>query len=655
MKNFATPLSRTILLILVIISLSYNESVSQAKKRGFEVIRQDITITMTDGTVIDATKFYPDDVPPKAGWPALIFCHGYGLSKENELQAAEERAGYGYYTLAYSMRGQGNSTGQSNLISMVEANDFKEVVAFVRSESIVNDERVGATGASQGGTIPYMAVCTGLNLRCIVSQVANPEMSETWIENNSVKMTLLWSLSYPSSLVRYNTMTQNFRRWILADTPEKWDSLKTFFPIGRNFLSQVRNNQTPILASTVWQDRFFSTYGHIKALDSNTSVVSKYYFGTYDAHGADMDETELEFHDEYFNDWVDYWLDDFQNGVLERPKYTYASSKYPRVMFDTVWLWTWDRFTTETWPPAGVVPQQFFLSAGNKLRTITNTALPDTISLLNDVKDSTLTMEESVNREFRGVEFEQKFGKNNLVFDTPPLSQNSRMVGTPKVNLHYKTDATIAQFNVQVWEVRPNNTEELVTRVNYTDRNVVPNVIKQITFSSMSHSHIFRAGNRIRIKITNIDNVGDASNIFADWFLRTNPHVLPVLKKGKHTIYMNEFNPSYVELPLMDYIPNSITLNSQNTPSDFNLNQNYPNPFNPATTIGFDVPADYKGIVTLKIYDVIGREVSVLVNDRLKPGNYNVNFDATLLASGLYFYELKAGDYQEMKKMMLVK
>lgn len=88
-------------------------------------------------------------------------------------------------------------------------------------------------------------------------------------------------------------------------------------------------------------------------------------------------------------------------------------------------------------------------------------------------------------------------------------------------------------------------------------------------------------------------------------------------------------------------------------PNYYSLSQNYPNPFNPSTTIKFSVPkAD---LVKLKVYDVLGREVAVLVNELKQPGFHTVDFNASNLASGIYFYKIEAGDFTAVKKLMVVK
>ncbi|NNG27032.1 MAG: T9SS type A sorting domain-containing protein, partial [Ignavibacteriaceae bacterium] len=94
-------------------------------------------------------------------------------------------------------------------------------------------------------------------------------------------------------------------------------------------------------------------------------------------------------------------------------------------------------------------------------------------------------------------------------------------------------------------------------------------------------------------------------------------------------------------------------INNNPFPKRFSLSQNYPNPFNPTTTIKFDIPE--RSIATLKIYNVLAKEIVVLFEEEKTPGSYEVKFDATNLSSGIYFYRLNAGDFVETKKMVLIK
>jgi hypothetical protein len=109
---------------------------------------------------------------------------------------------------------------------------------------------------------------------------------------------------------------------------------------------------------------------------------------------------------------------------------------------------------------------------------------------------------------------------------------------------------------------------------------------------------------------------------------------------------------------MIHVVDNPVYVQNENlTPKKFVLYQNYPNPFNPSTNIRFRI-ADF-GFVNLKVYDILGNEVAVLVNDDLAPGDYEVEFlpesSIPQPASGIYLYQLKAGNFTQTKKMLLLK
>ncbi|HAP35953.1 MAG TPA: peptidase S8, partial [Bacteroidetes bacterium] len=81
--------------------------------------------------------------------------------------------------------------------------------------------------------------------------------------------------------------------------------------------------------------------------------------------------------------------------------------------------------------------------------------------------------------------------------------------------------------------------------------------------------------------------------------------------------------------------------------------QNYPNPFNPTTKISFSLK--HSGLSTLKVYDLLGREIASLVNEYLTAGNYTIEWSGSNLSSGVYFYQIRSGDFVATKKMILQK
>jgi len=106
----------------------------------------------------------------------------------------------------------------------------------------------------------------------------------------------------------------------------------------------------------------------------------------------------------------------------------------------------------------------------------------------------------------------------------------------------------------------------------------------------------------------------------------------------------------------------SSTITAEGNPNDYTLYQNYPNPFNPVTTITYEITQ--AGLVTLRVFNVLGREVAILVNEKKNRGRYSVNFsaegftvgeDEARLASGVYIYQLRVNDYVDSKKMLMIK
>jgi hypothetical protein len=94
-------------------------------------------------------------------------------------------------------------------------------------------------------------------------------------------------------------------------------------------------------------------------------------------------------------------------------------------------------------------------------------------------------------------------------------------------------------------------------------------------------------------------------------------------------------------------------VNLKQAPRSFTLSQNYPNPFNPTTTIDFALPKESD--VKLSVFSMLGQKVATLANAHMNAGRQSVLFDASKLSSGVYFYKLEAGDFQSIKKMMLLK
>ena len=700
---------------------------------AYSVITSAFNVTLRDGVILDCSRFYPSVADPTNfpnGYPVVIMAHGYGESKAVYATDANNQAKQGFVVYTYSMRGQGFSGGLSNLISTVEAKDLIEFVNFIRHDNItrLDTSKILIEGGSQGGIIPYMASTMGdsLKLRCIISDLASPEMATTWIENGSIKMTFLWTISYDTSTARYNNLVTAMRSWVYANNPEKYDSLAYWLPIGRDFKTKLSQITIPIFIENTWQDMFFNALGNINAIPF-LSAPKRFYFGAVPGHGGETSTSENNLINRLWDEWYNYWLLNINNNLLSRPKYYFAYTQYP--LTGTKWSFVHDSSTV--WPPTDTSDFKLYFNPGGKL--LTTPPIDSQITLVNHVTGG-LTMQQAVDYAFKGNYFNTRFTKSQLVFDSDPLLSDVKMIGNQLFNIDYTSNVYECQFNFQIYEVS-GSTSKLVTRANYTDWHNTPNVRKVKSFYGLSHSHLFKAGNTIRIVITNLDtSPGDA-------FLGTNPHVLPSLVNGNHTLSLNsntfidmlvkgivlpvelssftsnvisrnvnlswmtatETNNNGFEIyrkseqtdwTKIGFVTGSGTVNTPKTyyytdknlntgkysyklkqidyngnyeyftmsgiaeigtPNKFEVSQNYPNPFNPSTTIDFSIPQNT--YVTLKIYDISGKEVAVLVNSRMIAGYHSVNFNADSyhLSSGVYFYKISSGDFSQIKQMLLIK
>jgi len=118
-------------------------------------------------------------------------------------------------------------------------------------------------------------------------------------------------------------------------------------------------------------------------------------------------------------------------------------------------------------------------------------------------------------------------------------------------------------------------------------------------------------------------------------------------------IYSRSLTDSVIQELYNSEKPVGIDNNNSIIPDAFILRQNYPNPFNPSTTIKYQIPE--LSFVILKVYDVLGNEIVILVNEEKSVGSYDVEFNGTELVSGIYFYRLQAGEFVATKKMVLLK
>ena len=123
--------------------------------------------------------------------------------------------------------------------------------------------------------------------------------------------------------------------------------------------------------------------------------------------------------------------------------------------------------------------------------------------------------------------------------------------------------------------------------------------------------------------------------------------------EGTITVTVTDLDEGSIQASITVIVETAVSNELDEMPLEFRLEQNYPNPFNPSTNISFSIPK--ASMVRMSVYDMLGRNISTLVNERKAAGRYTIRFEAGNLSSGTYIYRIEAGSFTQTKKLMLIK
>jgi predicted acyl esterase len=627
---------KTVLSIVFLLLLLRIESSAQ--------ISTDVNIQMSDGVALEATITRPLGFPPSGGFPAIVLVPGLGGTKDDMSLLATAMALYGYASLAYSVRGQGNSGGLSTISGDRERQDLFEVIQYMRNSYNINPNKLGVTGGSQGGIHSWMAAVYRMpGVKAVAPLIATPDFALALVPNGCIAYGLARELTIGS--VRYSGDRDRLRDFIIAD---EYDSVLAYID-ERDLARLVDSVQIPVFQGLGWADFLFPVNGGIAAREQLAArhIPIWSYFGT-NGHAEDVSAEEAAFELDEIVHWFDHWLKGFSLDNDSIPIVIYADDRPD-----------WPHHTSTTWPPQlSRTLRLYFTQVGLSSSPPSQEAVfPFSVSY-----DSSYSSATAWDDHYGGSAFVAAFISTSSRFMSDVLGSNVEITGVPSGHIFVRSDATKFQADVHFYDVAQADTGyvwSLMSRsVNGTRQNT-SGEIHDIAIEGRALSHIVPAGHRLGVEVTSLDmSTADQAN------------TVPYFVSSNSLLLASPSTESYVELPVVGDLPVAVTERQPILPQSFALMQNYPNPFNPSTTIGFHLAQS--GFVSLKVFDVLGREVATLVSQELPSGTYETRFDASNLgstaptkagyASGIYFYRLSVSDpsgrtesFTETRKMLLLR
>jgi len=626
-NNFSYRLLNHIIYAVVTCWIFFYAAVAQT--------RSDIFIKVGSADSLDATYFTPAQSPPAEGYPAVIFIHGFGNSKETKIQTCSLYAASGYLALAYTVRGHGNSSGLSTIMSVQERGDLKEVLRYLKNLPDVDTSSVGIVGSSQGGIHGLWAAADSLPVAAIITDLSVPDWASDMLRNGCIRRTLLLLLR--TSTVRYYAGRDSLWEFARSDS---YDSLKSRFPRGRDIdTAQMNSSMAPMMTFLKWQDHYFTASGGIEFF-LHQNAPKKLYLGTQ-GHWSDESLSEQAYQSDQISRWLKYFLLHRPTGILDDQPVEYAYSSLP---MDSLGYFKWTHEPASAWPPAITQPVRFYLGQDSVLL---DSPPRDTGSkvLVNNYLKTSYTFDTAWIEGFKGKRFDAILPRESISFNSLPLQSDLLWTGAPRMKLFVSSDYEKFPIHAQIYELDSLGRKYFINRINFTVRQWQPGSEGVVEAEGIPHAHKFLQGSRIHVELTNMDKTNRI-------VLGEYPFVSPVFSQSAVKVFWDTLRPSYVEIPFRAVSGLVRSLSSEIPVSD-KIFQNYPNPFNPTTTVRFEIKK--AGFVAVKIFDVMGRAVQTLVGETKQPGTYEVVWNASGFATGVYFCFIRTAYFTDCKKMLYVK
>jgi predicted acyl esterase len=429
---------------------------------------------MSDSVVLEALYAVPTTAAPATGYPAIVFVHGFGGSKESVRADVRAHAQNGYVGVAYSVRGQGNSGGEFDFFTSERVRgDLQTVILFTRTMPGVDPDRVGVVGGSQGGIHAWAAAAYDMGVRAVVSWIANGRFDEDWLGNNALNWLFARTITLTS--VRLKQALRDSMN--LAMQSGDYSFVKGI--LDRYSTASLETSvQTPALMLVSYHDQFFNPTSALRqfARIPGPKRICLYPGG----HESPPDAGTNAHITGIYNRWIAHWLKDVPDPLLLSPDSAVT-------FFDG----------------ATAAPQRY---------AVTDTAIwLDSAAPLSPpyrratwyFTQTALAASAPASQSTRTITYTNLLGSTPIAFRTPPFASDVTVVGGGcTAQLLVDGSASVYQYNLMLFDVDPaTNAAAPVTRGQYEIRGNVPGEGDAIPIALNAVCHTVRAGHVIEARI----------------------------------------------------------------------------------------------------------------------------------------------------------
>jgi len=618
-----------------------------------------VMIPMRDGALLATDIYAPDDTLQH---PTILYRTPYNKEHDKfDKNLLNFWVGKGYVFVDQDCRGRFASQGVDSTFltdGWGALQDGYDTIDWIVKQSW-SDGKVGMLGASAMGITTYRAVASlHPALKCAIAIVAPSDFYNEVVFPGG---------EFRKSLVENWLHAQGSDYMIdLFGSHRYYDSLWD----GMNLHTRSQLITTPIIHIGGWYDCFSEgTVAEFNDLRKQPQAGPQYLImgpwihqttATADSVG-DLIYPDAAYSNMFFLfNWLDYWLQGRQNGVLSTPKVQYYLMGDPERPDEPGCEWVY----RNEWPDSERVKYHYYLKKNGQFSRSVDFPM-DSLSYDFDPRNPVPTVGGN-NLTIPAGPRDQRSVTNRtdvLLFETEELTQPLWLEGYVKAKLYIASNRKDTDFTLKLIDVYPDGRQMLVTdaiartRFRHGDRKadmsfLVPGQIDSVEIKLPPTAIVFNSGHRMMVAVSSSNYPRFDVNTNSGGPLWNDPDTLI----AHNTLFMGRGTPSCVVFPIVP-LPTAVAENSTQ-PGGFELHQNYPNPFNPTTEIEFSIPRESS--VEIVVFDALGRKIRRLAHGNYGAGTHRVQWNGrdqvgNPVSSGIYFYRMKVGKRVWMKKMMLLR